>query len=155
MHCPGVAPAMLGSLRDRASGAMRRRPLSPALYPVARGEGEGHAGGCLVCAGLILLPITASAAPQIRTDPDDTSSIMDIYRVTTAQHVRRTYFGISSYNEALAPTVLYDGFWEFQLDTKRGGEFGSTLLPRLPLQPEGEQAPARGRPPGPARSVCR
>ena len=79
----------------------------------------------LLVVGLILLPVTASAAPQIRTDPDDTSSIMDIHRVTTAQHVRRTYFGISSYDEAFEPAVLYDGFWEFQLDTKRGGEFGS------------------------------
>jgi hypothetical protein len=35
----------------------------------------------------------------------------------------RTYFGISSHDEAFEPTFLYYGFWEFQLDTKRDGEF--------------------------------
>ena len=73
----------------------------------------------LFVAGVALQPATASAAPRsglhTRIDPDDTL-VLDIQGVTTAQR-RRTLFGISSY-DVFEPTDLYDGFLEFQLDTK-------------------------------------
>jgi hypothetical protein len=52
---------------------------------ISQPPSDAHGGGrgmrkllCLVVAGIALLPATASAAPQIRTDPDDTPEAIDI-----------------------------------------------------------------------------
>ena len=72
---------------------------------------------CLLVAGLVLLPATASAAPRIRTDPDDTPNVMDIRQVITASHTRRTLLGITTYDPFEA-TALYDSFIQLDFDTK-------------------------------------
>jgi hypothetical protein len=72
---------------------------------------------CLLVAGLVLLPATASAAPRIRTDPDDTPIVLDIRQIITASHTRRTLLGITTYDPFEA-TTLYENFIQFNLDTK-------------------------------------
>lgn len=72
---------------------------------------------CLLVVGLVLLPATASAAPRIRTDPDDSPHVMDIRQVITASHTRRTLLGITTY-EPFEATTLYDSYIHMEFDTK-------------------------------------
>lgn len=81
--------------------------------------------GCCLAALFVALasgPASAELIVDVRSDGDDTSSVLDIQQIGTAAGTRRAFFGVSSYEWFTEGDIyLQDGnYYQFLLDVNRG-----------------------------------
>jgi hypothetical protein len=81
----------------------------------------------LVALAVVLIPPSSASAGRfvnVRSDSDDTASILDIQQIGTSSGPPRAFFGVSSYEWFFEHDIyLHDGsYYQFLLDVTRGPE---------------------------------